>query len=106
MALAGPAARPPGDRDPALPQRNDGLDIGAVVAYWDARPDLAKFGVGYLLHGQLDNIVDGYFAPGGAANSMARAARSVIRLGPPGRRGTGGAAGVAWHPCSSTRGAW
>ena len=43
-------------------RKDDGLDIGAVVAYWDASPDLAKFGVGYLLHGLLDNIVDGYFA--------------------------------------------
>ncbi len=42
-------------------RKDDGLDIGAVVAYWDASPDLAKFGVGYLLHGLLDNIVDGYF---------------------------------------------
>jgi magnesium transporter len=43
-------------------RKDDGLDIGAVVAYWDASPDLAKFGVGYLLHGLLDNIVDGYFS--------------------------------------------
>ena len=28
---------------------------------WDASPDLAKFGVGYLLHGLLDYIVDGHF---------------------------------------------
>jgi magnesium transporter len=43
-------------------RKDDGMDIGAVVAYWDASPDLAKFGVGYLLHGLLDNIVDGYFS--------------------------------------------
>jgi magnesium transporter len=42
-------------------RKDDGLDIGAVVAYWDASPDLAKYGVSYLLHGLLDNIVDGYF---------------------------------------------
>ena len=42
-------------------RKDEGLDIGAVVAYWDASPDLAKFGVGYLLHGLLDHIVDGYF---------------------------------------------
>jgi magnesium transporter len=43
-------------------RKDDGLDIGAVVDYWDASSDLAKFGVGYLLHGLLDNVVDGHFA--------------------------------------------
>jgi magnesium transporter len=42
-------------------RKDDGLDIGAVVERWDASPDLAKFGVGYLLHGLLDDIVDGHF---------------------------------------------
>ena len=43
-------------------RKDDGLDIGAVVDYWDASSDLAKFGVGFLLHGLLDNVVDGHFA--------------------------------------------
>ncbi len=43
-------------------RKDDGFDIGAVVNYWDGSPDLAKEGVGYLLHGLLDYIVDGYFA--------------------------------------------
>jgi magnesium transporter len=42
-------------------RKDDGMDIGAVVDRWDASPDLAKFGVGYLLHGLLDYIVDGHF---------------------------------------------
>ncbi len=42
-------------------RKDDGLDIGAVVERWDASPDLAKFGVGFLLHGLLDYIVDGHF---------------------------------------------
>jgi magnesium transporter len=42
-------------------RKDDGLDIGAVVERWDASPDLAKFGVGYLVHGLLDYIVDGHF---------------------------------------------
>jgi magnesium transporter len=42
-------------------RKDDGLDIGAVVERWDATPDLAKFGVGYLLYGLLDYIVDGQF---------------------------------------------
>jgi len=43
-------------------RKDDGFDIGSVVGYWDASPDLAKEGVGYLVHGLLDDIVDGYFA--------------------------------------------
>jgi magnesium transporter len=43
-------------------RKDDGLDVDSIVSYWDASPDLAKFGVGYLLYGLLDNIVDGHFA--------------------------------------------
>jgi magnesium transporter len=43
-------------------RKDDGLDIGAVVNYWDASHDLAKYGVGFLLYGLLDNVVDGHFA--------------------------------------------
>jgi magnesium transporter len=42
-------------------RKDDGLDIGAVVERWDASPDLTRFGVGYLLYGLLDFIVDGHF---------------------------------------------
>jgi magnesium transporter len=42
-------------------RQDDGVDIGAVVERWDETPDLAKFGVGYLLYGLLDYIVDGQF---------------------------------------------
>jgi magnesium transporter len=42
-------------------RKDDGLDIGAVVERWDASPDLTRFGVGYLLYGLLDYIVDGHF---------------------------------------------
>lgn len=42
-------------------RKGDGLNIDSVLAYWDASPDLAAEGVGYLLHGLLDNVVDGYF---------------------------------------------
>ncbi len=40
-------------------RQDDGLDIDAVVERWDESPDLAKFGVGYLLYELLDYIVDG-----------------------------------------------
>ncbi|HYK33534.1 MAG TPA: magnesium/cobalt transporter CorA [Streptosporangiaceae bacterium] len=49
------------DRALITVRKDDGVDIDSVVAYWDGSPDLATEGVGYLLHGLLDNIVDGYF---------------------------------------------
>jgi magnesium transporter len=43
-------------------RKDDGLDVGAVAERWDSSADLAKHGVGYLLHGLIDYIVDGHFA--------------------------------------------
>ncbi len=43
-------------------RKDDGLDIGAVAERWDSSEDLAKHGIGYLLHGLIDYIVDGHFA--------------------------------------------
>jgi len=37
------------------------FDIEEVVARWDDNPDLLKYGVGALVHGLLDTIVDGHF---------------------------------------------
>jgi magnesium transporter len=37
------------------------FDIEAVVKRWDLLPDLAKNGVGFLLYGVLDYLVDGQF---------------------------------------------
>ena len=42
-------------------RKDDGLDIGKVVDRWDSNPDLSVHGVGYLLYGLLDYIVDGHF---------------------------------------------
>ena len=42
-------------------RKDDGLDIDKVVDRWDSSPDLAKHGVGFLLYGLLDFIVDGHF---------------------------------------------
>src|ERR1700691_2916757 len=35
-------------------RKDDGLDIGSVIDYWDASADLASCGVGFLLHGLID----------------------------------------------------
>jgi len=42
-------------------RKDDGLDIGKVVERWDSSPDLAGYGIGFLVHGLLDYIVDGHF---------------------------------------------
>jgi len=43
-------------------RKDDRFDMSGVVARWDSSPDLAKGGVGFLLHGLLDFVVDGHFA--------------------------------------------
>jgi magnesium transporter len=40
---------------------DSGFDIDDVVSRWDDNPDLLKYGVGALVHGLLDTIVDGHF---------------------------------------------
>ena len=42
-------------------RRSPGFDIDAVVRRWDDSPDLAKCGVGFLLYGLLDYVVDTHF---------------------------------------------
>lgn len=37
------------------------FDLGALRRQWDSSPDLARYGVAYLLHGLVDLIVDGHF---------------------------------------------
>ena len=41
-------------------RKDDGFDIGKVVARWDTNADLAKSGVAFLLHGLLYHIVDSH----------------------------------------------
>jgi magnesium transporter len=43
-------------------RKDDRFDITAVLARWDASPDLARHGVAFLLYGLLDHLVDGHFA--------------------------------------------
>jgi magnesium transporter len=40
---------------------DESLDLDAVIRRWDENSDLIKFGPRALLHGLLDEIVDGYF---------------------------------------------
>ena len=42
-------------------RKDEGFDIDEVVARWDQSPDLAKYGVGFLLYGLLDYVVDTHF---------------------------------------------
>ena len=49
------------DRALVTVHRNNTTDIDALLKRWDATPDLAKNGVGFLLYGLLDYLVDGHF---------------------------------------------
>ena len=49
------------DRALVTVRRSRGFDIDAVVRRWDDSPDLAKCGVGFLLYGLLDYVVDTHF---------------------------------------------
>ena len=49
------------DRALVTVRRSKGFDIDAVVRRWDDSPDLAKCGVGFLLYGLLDYVVDTHF---------------------------------------------
>jgi magnesium transporter len=42
-------------------RKNGDFDLGPVLARWDRSRDLAVHGVGFLLYGLLDVVVDGYF---------------------------------------------
>ncbi len=42
-------------------RKDEGFPIEPVIRRWDRSSDLAKLGVGFLLYGLLDVIVDGYF---------------------------------------------
>lgn len=42
-------------------RKDTAFDIEKVVARWDDLPDLAEFGVGFLLYCLIDHIVDGHF---------------------------------------------
>jgi magnesium transporter len=42
-------------------RKDDSLDVDAIVERWDTSNDLARYGVGFLLYGLIDYIVDGHF---------------------------------------------
>ncbi|HET7900035.1 MAG TPA: magnesium transporter CorA family protein [Candidatus Nanopelagicales bacterium] len=43
-------------------RKSPDFDIEQVVARWDDLSDLAEHGVGFLLYGLIDHVVDGHFA--------------------------------------------
>jgi magnesium transporter len=49
------------DRALVTVRKDELFEIDEVVARWDDSADLAKYGVGFLLHGLLDYIVDSHF---------------------------------------------
>ncbi|MEA2266150.1 MAG: magnesium transporter [Solirubrobacteraceae bacterium] len=43
-------------------RKDEHFDANELLARWDANPTLASSGVGFLVHGLLDLVVDGHFA--------------------------------------------
>ena len=50
-----------GDRWLITVRKDEQFSMEPVVERWDRSPDLAKYGVSFLLYGLLDVVVDGYF---------------------------------------------
>ena len=44
--------------------RKADFDVDTVIARWDANPELTHVGVGFLVHGWLDAVVDGHYRAG------------------------------------------
>ncbi len=42
-------------------RKDDGFDMSGVIARWDESADLTGYGVGFLLYGLIDVVVDGHF---------------------------------------------
>lgn len=61
-------------------RKDKGLDLNNVVARWDDSPDLAMHGVGFLLYGLIDYVVDGHF------ESVERLDEEIEARGPAVRR--------------------
>jgi magnesium transporter len=51
-----------GDRWLITVRENERFSMDPVLRRWDRSPELATFGVSYLLYGLLDIVIDGYFA--------------------------------------------
>jgi magnesium transporter len=43
-------------------RKDEQFDMDTVVRQWDTSADLARFGVGFLLYGLIDHVVDSHFA--------------------------------------------
>lgn len=43
-------------------RENESYELTGLQRRWDSAPTLAKSGVGFLLHGLLDDVVDGHYA--------------------------------------------
>lgn len=50
-----------GDRWLITVRKDEGFSMTPVLQRWNRSPDLAKYGVSFLLYGLLDVVVDGYF---------------------------------------------
>ena len=93
-------------------RKDEGFSMEPVLARWDRSPDLAVIGVGFLLYGLLDVVVDGYFDTiqrvrrvlrRGQRADLLRAARSSRRSNDTGSRSAGPSSGSTGSSCRCAR---
>ncbi|GAA4489497.1 magnesium transporter CorA family protein [Rhodococcus olei] len=62
-------------------RRDDEFSLDPVLGDWDDNPDLLAYGVGFLLHAVLDNLVDGYFVAIDALDDQIQSLEDALLLG-------------------------
>ena len=84
-------------------RRDESFPIDRLLAHWDDNADLTKFGVGALLHGLLDFVVDGHFeAVESLDDQIEQLEDLVFDDRPRTRRSSDGASSCAraWYSCA------
>lgn len=66
------------DRALVTVRENDRFDVGEVLTRWDETEELAKSGVGFLLHGLLDYVVDSHFEAVQALDEQIEALEDLV----------------------------
>jgi magnesium transporter len=66
------------DRALVTVRKDENFDIDVVVGRWDSATELAKGGVGFLLHGLLDYVVDSHFEAVQALDEQIEALEDMV----------------------------
>ena len=64
-------------------RKDEEFDLDDVVVRWDGSMDLAKHGVGFLLYGLIDHVVDGHFEAVQALDEEIEEIEDLLFASPP-----------------------